>query len=63
MNIFDFMNNHPFISLFICWAITAVIARFIVRISRVAMVGSRGWPPAHLDADGDWKPEPKEEEE
>jgi hypothetical protein len=26
------------------------------RILRTIKVASRGWPPAHLDADGDWKP-------
>lgn len=31
------------------------------RVYRMIMVLFRGWPPNHLDADGDWKPEPKEE--
>lgn len=26
------------------------------RILRSANVALRGWPPPHLDADGDWKP-------
>jgi len=30
-----------------------------VRLYRVIMVALRGWPPDHLDADGDWKPEQK----
>lgn len=30
--------------------------RLLLRTIRVAV---RGWPPAHLDADGDWKPEPE----
>ena len=29
------------------------------RALRTIKVCSKGWPPAHLDADGDWKPEPK----
>lgn len=29
------------------------------RLLRTINVCVRGWPPAHLDADGDWKPEPK----
>lgn len=32
----------------------------VQRILRTIKVALRGWPPAHLDADGDWKPEPKE---
>ena len=29
------------------------------RIMRAAVVLIRGWPPAHLDADGDWKAKEK----
>lgn len=31
----------------------------ISRLYRATMICVRGWPPNHLDADGDWKPEPK----
>ena len=27
-----------------------------VRFTRMMMVRKHGWPPSHLDADGDWKP-------
>lgn len=27
------------------------------RLVRHLSVRSKGWPPSHLDADGDWKPE------
>jgi hypothetical protein len=30
------------------------------RILRTVKVAVRGWPPEHLDADGDWKPVPKD---
>lgn len=33
------------------------------RILRTVKVCARGWPPAHLDADGDWKPRPKPKKE
>lgn len=26
---------------------------------RMLMVRKHGWPPSHLDADGDWKPDSK----
>lgn len=26
------------------------------RAFRMVLVSLRGWPPAHLDADGDWRP-------
>jgi nucleoside recognition membrane protein YjiH len=29
------------------------------RFMRMLMVRKHGWPPNHLDADGDWKPEQK----
>lgn len=39
------------------------ICRVINRIIRNRNIAARGWPPSHLDADGDWKPEPKEDSE
>lgn len=36
-----------------------VTARLVSRTFRATMVAARGWPPAHLDADGDWRPAPK----
>ncbi len=32
------------------------------RILRTINVWKHGWPPEHLDADGDWKPEPESNE-
>ncbi|WP_158267503.1 hypothetical protein [Adhaeribacter arboris] len=32
------------------------IFRFWLRFMRMLMVRKHGWPPPHLDADGDWKP-------
>jgi hypothetical protein len=42
------------------WLAGALLFRLPVRILRAIVVLLRGWPPAHLDADGDWKPAPKE---
>ena len=33
------------------------------RFMRMLMVRKHGWPPIHLDADGDWKPEPKADDD
>ena len=49
------------------WLLTGMILYFVVngiiklwvRFTRMIMVLFRGWPPPHLDADGDWKPNPK----
>ncbi len=35
--------------------------RFWNRFLRSRNIDARGWPPPHLDADGDWKPEPTDE--
>ncbi|TXK52379.1 hypothetical protein FVR03_01295 [Pontibacter qinzhouensis] len=31
------------------------LLRMWTRLMRCIMVLRKGWPPAHLDADGDWK--------
>lgn len=36
-----------------------MILRVWSRFMRYLMVSKHGWPPSHLDADGDWKEEPK----
>ena len=41
----------------ICYFIVNGIVRICSRFMRFLMVRKQGWPPAHLDADGDWKPE------
>ena len=60
-----------FLALYLGAQLTEVVIRLshnlIFRISnrffRVLKVWVRGWPPPHLDADGDWKPEKKERTE
>lgn len=56
--ILTFAGDHPIITILIVWSIAKVIIVGIIRTYRVIMVSARGWPPVHLDADGDWKPEP-----
>lgn len=64
----SFASEHWFLTWCALWlAWTPLIALnqvtpIITRIYRVIMVSLRGWPPAHLDADGDWKPAPKVDE-
>ena len=41
----------------------AVLVRLPNRLIRHAAIRKRGWPPAHLDADGDFKPEAKADAE
>jgi hypothetical protein len=61
MNFWTFFNDHWALAF---WAIligggiatTAIngIRLVISRIFRCINIAIRGWPPAHLDADGDW---------
>lgn len=50
---------HTIAVIFIVFALIRVVGILISRFYRMIMVLCRGWPPDHLDADGDWKPVPK----
>lgn len=62
--ILKFAGEHWFLAwsaLWLAWIpyfALAITAKLVNRVFRMVMVSARGWPPAHLDADGDWKPEP-----
>lgn len=43
----------------IAYFIINALLRIWSRFMRMLMVRKHGWPPAHLDADGDWNPELK----
>lgn len=65
MNMWEFFHQHPFIAwcaLWLVWIIvpvTTLAFRVVNRILRSINVALRGWPPPHLDADGDFKAEPE----
>lgn len=64
-----FAGEHWFLTFCAIWLVWGVFwiaalligtaKSLIIRAYRLVAVLLRGWPPAHLDADGDWKPEPK----
>lgn len=64
MNPFDLVwqlvsGGYWLIAIFVliaCVAIINSVERLWNRTMRTLRVSLRGWPPAHLDADGDWKP-------
>lgn len=70
--VFEWTNHHGFLAwcaLWLGWGLIALaIAAFDIsfkllnRILRTIKVCVRGWPPPHLDADGDWKVEPERSE-
>lgn len=47
-------------ALFLYYGVNGAI-RLLSRFFRLLTVAIRGWPPPHLDADGDWKPEAKDD--
>lgn len=58
-----FADEHWFLSFWIIvfgyFLLKAVLWHLPNRILRTINVLMRGWPPAHIDADGDWRPQPK----
>lgn len=58
-----YMNNHWWVGFWLCiWfmALNVVIAQtFLNAANKAVMVLFRGWPPNHLNASGNWKPQPE----
>lgn len=64
MNIYEFMSAHPWQTFFLGPFVLCVLLLVINliqfttnRILRHANIRKHGYPPAHCDADGDFKPE------
>lgn len=57
-----FVYDNPVLAGLLLFA--AMYYSFLIfnRILRSINIALRGWPPAHLDADGDWREEKKKEE-
>lgn len=58
MNVFEFMSDSPLLTFFLACilVILADSVLFLLRQPLRAMsIRKHGWPPAHLDADGDYK--------
>lgn len=57
----NFVGLHPALTFFISCILACVvivmglmIIRLLGRVLRTINIAIRGWPPEHLDADGDW---------
>lgn len=48
-----------FCALMLVYDVTNLVRFLVNRPLRTIKVLVRGWPPAHLNADGDWRPQPK----
>ena len=59
MNVFEFMCASPglsfFLGLIVGWVLITVLFRLPNRVLRSINIKNHGWPPSHLDADGDFK--------
>jgi len=51
LEFYDFAAEHPILTFLLIY----IAAQITHRILRTILVVARGWPPPHLDADGDWK--------
>lgn len=55
-------REYPWLAWSALWLLWAAVPlaevgfRIINRLFRLILVSINGWPPPHLDADGDWKP-------
>lgn len=55
MTFIDFMCQHPFITLFMAWSLFYSVRTMWKLFWRRLNIRKHGWPPAHCDADGDFK--------
>ena len=60
------LTDHPilaFLSLCSSYYLLKFVLYYIpARIVRMMNIRTHGWPPPHVDADGDLKPDPEKEE-
>lgn len=58
MNIWQFASNSPWLAFFLAWIFMygciGCPFRALNRWIRHRNIVVRGWPPEHLNADGDW---------
>lgn len=59
MNGYEFMSDSPWLTFFLALLVIGYLFKFWNRLMRHLSVRCRGWPPAHLDADGEFRPAPK----
>ena len=55
MDIFAFMSGSPWLTWFLAIIVSSLIFKIINRMLRTINIYKHGYPPAHCDADGDFK--------
>lgn len=63
MTIFQFMSESPLLTFCMCYMLTVTPLKMWKSVVRHLNIRKAGWPPPHLDADGDFKPDPEPEDE
>lgn len=53
----EWISEHYILTFILAYCAISVGATLVTRTQRFVMVLFRGWPPKHLDADGDWAKE------
>ena len=65
MNIYEFMDYHPFLTFLIACGIYYILVAVFYKLPRAIMkhrnIAKYGYPPAHCDAEGNFKKENEDE--
>lgn len=54
-DVLNFMGWHPYLTFFLFALATQFIYSLFSRMFRAMNIRKHGWPPAHCDADGDFR--------
>lgn len=53
MNVYEFMSNSPWLTFFLAMLLLKAAVAPFKFLFRHLNIRAKGWPPAHVDADGD----------
>lgn len=55
MNIYEFMTESPILTFFIVSILTQGVVYIFKALLRCFNISKNGWPPEHIDANGEFK--------
>lgn len=59
MNLWQFMSDSPWLALAIVVTVGVLVETVVKMTMRGINIAKHGWPPPHVNADGDFKEEQK----
>lgn len=62
MNLYQVISDSPWLTFFLLMSITSCVGHCWSRLMRHLNIRKHGWPPEHLDADGDFPRTPDQDE-